>query len=62
MAVLKDHEHVIDCIAWANLECARTIEQADYSGGTMSMPIEADADNQEDEEEKDQSPAQSEPR
>lgn len=36
LCVLKEHEHVIDCIAWAPLECARTIELAEYSGGEHS--------------------------
>ena len=30
--MLSDHEHVIDCIAWANSEAARIIENATYNG------------------------------
>ncbi len=37
VAVLNEHEHVIDCIVWAPLESARTIEFADYSGGLYSQ-------------------------
>ena len=32
--MLSDHEHVIDCIAWANSEAARIIENATYNGGS----------------------------
>lgn len=37
MNILKEHEHCIDCIAWAPLEAARTIELAEYSGGSFSQ-------------------------
>ena len=30
--VLSGHDHVIDCIAWATLEAANTIESANYGG------------------------------
>jgi WD40 repeat protein len=37
VTILNEHEHVIDCIVWAPLESARTIEYADYSGGVHSQ-------------------------
>lgn len=35
--MLSGHDHVIDCIAWAGIESARTIEGANYSGGGGSF-------------------------
>jgi len=29
---LSGHDHVIDCIAWAGIDAARTIDGANYSG------------------------------
>lgn len=37
MQVLSEHEHVIDCIAWAGLEAAKTIEDANYNGGSNNV-------------------------
>jgi WD40 repeat protein len=37
VCILNEHEHVIDCIVWAPLDSARTIEYADYSGGIHSQ-------------------------
>jgi WD40 repeat protein len=37
VCILNEHEHVIDCIVWAPLDSARTIEYADYSGGMHSQ-------------------------
>lgn len=34
VAILSGHDHVIDCIAWAFEEAARSIENANYNGGT----------------------------
>jgi hypothetical protein len=31
IAVLSEHEHVIDCIKWATPEACITIENADYN-------------------------------
>ena len=31
VSVGQGHTHVIDCIAWAPFECARTIQQADFN-------------------------------
>ena len=30
---LYGHEHVVDCIAWANFEACKFIEMAEYNGG-----------------------------
>ena len=35
MAILSGHDYVIDCIAWAFEEAARSIENAGYNGGTV---------------------------
>lgn len=34
VVTLDDHEHQIDCIAWAPLEAARTIDKSEYCGGS----------------------------
>lgn len=34
LVALDEHEHQIDCISWAPLDAARTIEQSEYCGGT----------------------------
>lgn len=38
VATLDEHEHQIDCIAWAPLEAARTIEHSEYAGATSKHP------------------------
>ena len=45
--VLTDHQHVIDCIAWAPTESCRTIDQANYSGhNDENEEVNGDADNE----------------
>ena len=31
VSVMQGHTNVIDCIAWAPFECAKTIQQADFN-------------------------------
>lgn len=40
--MLSGHEHVIDCIAWAPLDAAKTIENASYNGATGGEEAETD--------------------
>lgn len=45
--MLTGHDHVIDCIAWAHTEAARTIEGSNYSGGGGSFIEHAEIMNDE---------------
>ena len=48
MQVLHDHQHVIDCIAWAPTEACRTIDSANYAGhGDEQEEMNGDAENSE---------------
>lgn len=37
IAVLNEHEHVIDCVKWAPPEACKIIDQADYNKNQLSM-------------------------
>lgn len=45
--MLSDHEHIIDCIVWAHLEAAKTIENSMYNQGTIHGSTGDDANNDE---------------
>lgn len=44
--VLSEHEHVIDCIAWAPTEACRTIDNANYSGNSGADEMNGDAEEE----------------
>ena len=39
--VLNEHEHVIDCIAWANSEAAKTIDMSEYCMVALGITSES---------------------
>lgn len=45
--VLSDHEHVIDCIVWAPLESANTIQNSAYNQGQASTTTEEQPNGEE---------------
>lgn len=51
MNVLQEHEHQIDCISWAPVEAARTIEMSEYCSSVLGISIEEQKPNQQPEDE-----------
>lgn len=49
LLTLNGHEHQIDCLKWASLEAARTIEHSEYAGGLFQIKTQ-DVDVKEEDE------------